>query len=105
MHVKVDVEVGVVLPVRRTADARLDRDLAKARKDLDDPFLEYRAQAPPVDRLVEPEHRVDDHQVRRRIHTQPRCVCARHRLLGGHRHSLTSANCLGIGFGADRRPY
>jgi hypothetical protein len=84
VEVQLGVELVVVLPARGRERRALDRALAEAVKARHDPLAEHGPAPPPVDRLVEPQDAVDDHQVRRPVHVQPRRVGGRHRVLTSH---------------------
>ena len=84
VEVQLGIEARVVLPVRSGEQGALDRALAEAREAPDHPLEEGRAAAGPVDRRVEPEDGVDDHEVRRAIHVQPGRVGGGHRVTGRH---------------------
>jgi hypothetical protein len=78
VHVVLEREVWIVLPPRRAQrHATLGDALAKAGVAFDQALLPDPLDTLPVDRLVEQQHRVDYHQVRRPIHVQPRGVGAR----------------------------
>jgi hypothetical protein len=87
MEVQGGVEVRIVLPPRPAERAAFDRALAEAVEPPYDALEEPLAQSLPRDRLVEPEHRVDDHRVRRAVHVEPCRVRGLHRSL--RRHDLT----------------
>ena len=72
VEVQARLERGVVAPDGRPAGQALVDALAEAREALDDALDEdHRARALPVERLVEPQDRVDDHQVGAAVHVQP----------------------------------
>ena len=77
MHVVLEREVRIVLPLGRTQrQPALDHALAEPRVAVDQPTLGDLLHPFPVDGLVEQQHRVDHHQVRRAVHVQPRRVGA-----------------------------
>ena len=85
VEVAVEVELGVVLPVRTTERERgLHRALAEAHEAPHQALLDHAAQARGVERLVEPHDRRDDHEVRRPVHVEPGRVAVGHRLMGVH---------------------
>jgi hypothetical protein len=71
--VKIEVEVRIILP-RWDPDAqtRLRDELAKPWERLDQARSQDLFDAVGIDRLIEPQQRVDDLQVRRPVHVQPR---------------------------------
>jgi hypothetical protein len=71
VHVIGRVEQGVVFPVCPAEGAARAGDLTEAREVGDDPLGVRLAQPVPVGDLVEPQQRVDDHQVGRAVHPQP----------------------------------
>jgi hypothetical protein len=65
----------------------LDGEPAKRREARDEALGEDVAQRLAIERLVEPQDRVDDHPVRWAVHVQPRRVGVGHRP-AGHRGAL-----------------
>jgi hypothetical protein len=81
MDVEVGVEVLVLGPVGRPPRPRLDDALGEAGKAVDHPLHEQLAQRHRVERLLEPGHAVDDHQIRRPVHGEPGRIGGRHGVL------------------------
>ena len=93
VEVAPQVEIRVVLPGRGRARQALGRPPAEAREALHHAFADDLLRCGPVEWLVEPQDGVDDHEVRRAVHVQPRRVGARHGVPLGHRaHALAAAS-------------
>ena len=77
----IEVEVRIIVP-RRDPDAqtRFADQLAKPWERLDQARSQDLCDAVDIDTLLEPQQRVDDHQVRRPVHVQPRRVGMTHSL-------------------------
>ena len=91
VNVPVEIEARVVLPRGDAhAETRFRDALAESWKALDQTLTYDVPRAVEVHRLVEPQHRVDHHHVRRAVHMKPRGVRGRHLLLA-HRISPPSA--------------
>ena len=94
MEVQPEVEARVVLPRRALTGAALDDPLAEARKVVRHTLAEHLLHTGPVQRLVEPQDRVDDHEVGRAVHMQPG------RIRGGHRVAVCHGTTLGTALAA-----
>ena len=89
VHVQIEVEVRDVLPARHAEpQGRLGDALAETREALDEALAHHLSRALDVQRLVEPQQRVDHHEVRGAVHVQPRCVGGAHSVAG---HVLVSS--------------
>ena len=88
VEVHLRVEVRVVLPAGSATRPPLARALAEAREVLDDTRAEDGLRRRPVQRLVEPQHRVDDHEVGGAVHVQPGRIGGRHPVTFGHEPTL-----------------
>src|SRR5512144_1161136 len=76
---------GVVLPLRRDQrQPSLGDPLPQPRVPVDPPGCDALRQDVPVQRRVEPHHRVDHHQVGRPVHAQPRGIRGGHPLATAH---------------------
>jgi hypothetical protein len=85
VKVVLEIEARIVLPGDRAPrDARLGDALAEAGEALDQAFPADLLDVRPVDRRVKPQDQVDDRQVRRPIHVQPRHVGGGHRVVLAH---------------------
>jgi hypothetical protein len=83
--VPVEGEVGVVGEGRvGQGPVMVDHLLVEPREPRHQPLLEQLPREFPVDRLVEPHHGVDDHEVGRPVHVQPGCVGRGHAMCRGH---------------------
>jgi len=89
VEVRLGVEAGVVVPARPRERRPPDGALAEAVEAPHDPLTEHGTESLPVDRRVEPQDAVDDHQVRRPVHVQPGSIGDRHRVLTSHARNAT----------------
>jgi hypothetical protein len=77
VHVVLEREVRIVLPLRGTQrQPAFDDALKEPGVTVDQTTLGYLLDPFPVDRLIEQQHGVDHHQVRRAVHMEPSRVGA-----------------------------